>query len=132
MRNYYLNGAKKKGNTGENLSHLLETRLDVLVLRTGFARSIHMARQLVVHGHITVDGKKVDCPSYAMKAGQVISVRTKSRELDSIKFAMQQAKSPAYLKVNDVQMTAELTYLPPSEATPAICEMPLVVEFYSR
>ncbi len=132
MRNYYLDAAKQKGNTVENLSHLLETRLDVLVLRTGFARSIHAARQLVVHGHITIDGKKVDRPSYKVKEGQIISVREKSRSLESIKFALHQAKSPAYLKVNDIQMTSELSYLPPSEETPVICEMPLVVEFYSR
>ena len=132
MRNYYLSAAKQKGNTVENLNHELESRLDILVLRTGFARSIHMARQLVVHGHITIDGKKVDRPSFVIKPGQVISLREKSRGLDSIKFALQQAKSPSYLKVNDVAMTSELTYLPPSEETPVICEMPLVVEYYSR
>lgn len=132
MRNYYLKAVNQRGNTVENLGRLLETRLDVLVLRAGFARSIFMARQLVVHGHILVDGKKVDCPSYVVSPGKVISVREKSRDFEAIKYALQQAKTPPYVKGNDVQMTAELVYLPPQEEIPVICEMPLVVEFYSR
>lgn len=132
LRNYYLSSSMQKGNTVENLARQLERRLDVLVLRTGLARSIFMARQLVVHGHITVNGSKLDRPSYVVAIGDVISVRDKSREMEGIKFALQQAKSPAYLKVNDIQMTAELSYLPTTEEIPIICDMPLVVEFYSR
>jgi small subunit ribosomal protein S4 len=102
------------------------------VLRAGFARSIYAARQLVSHGHIRINGKKVDIPSYNVRIGEVISVREKSKKMDSIIFAIQNANFTPYLKVDTDSFTAELMELPNREDIPVICEISLVVEFYSR
>ena len=86
FRRYYAEAARGKGNTGETLLSLLESRLDNVVYRLGIAPTRAAARQLVSHRHITVDGKVVNIPSYSVKAGQVIGVREKSKSLDLIVF----------------------------------------------
>lgn len=132
LRNYYHKAGGKKGNTADVFIHLLECRLDALVLRAGFARSIFAARQLVSHGHIRVNGEKVNIPSYNLRVGDKISVRQKSRELEAITFAIQNAEFVPYLRVDSENMSAELTELPNRDDVPIICEISLVVEFYSR
>jgi small subunit ribosomal protein S4 len=81
FRGYYEEAQRKQGKTGENLLRILETRLDNVVYRAGFAKSRDMARQVVRHGHITVNGKKVDIPSYRVSANDIVEVRPASREL---------------------------------------------------
>jgi len=132
VRKYYQAASRKQGNTAEILLQLIETRLDALVLRSGFARSIYQARQLVSHAHFNVNGKKVNIPSYAIRIGDVITVRDKSRELDIFPAAQQIATTPAYMTVDDKKLTATLSRLPEHGEVPIQCEMPLVVEFYSR
>ncbi len=103
FRNYYKQAVRRKGITGEVLLQLLETRLDNVVYLMGFAFSRKQARQLVSHGHIAVDGKKVDIPSYHVKEGQTISVLPSSREIVPVLEAKESAGSitvPEWLKVD--------------------------------
>lgn len=133
LRNYYLRVAGKSGNTGENLLQQLETRLDALVLRAGFARTIYAARQYVRHGHLTVDGARITVPGYRVKPQQLIAVREKSRKLECFRQAIAQSgNAPAYLEVSKPGMSARLQYVPASNEIPIICDLPLVIEYYSR
>jgi small subunit ribosomal protein S4 len=132
LRNYYKKASGKKGNTADVFIHLLECRLDALVLRAGFARSIFAARQLVNHGHIRVNGEKVDIPSYNVRVGDKIELREKSKKLDTVNFALQNAEFVPYVKVDSEALSAELMEMPKREDIPVICEVSLVVEFYSR
>lgn len=132
MRKTYQAASRKMGNTADTMMELLETRLDALVLRAGFARSIYQARQLVSHGHFLVNGSKVNVPSYQVRIGDKVTVRTKSRELDIFPAAQQIAVTPEYLTVDDKSLTAVLSRLPRPEEIPVQCEISLVVEFYSR
>jgi len=132
VRKYYAAASRKQGNTAEILLQMIEVRLDAIVLRAGLARSIYQARQLVSHAHFRVNGKKVNIPSYSVRVGDVITVREKSRDLDIFPTAQQIAATPEYLTVNDKELTATLSRLPEHSEVPVQCEMPLVVEFYSR
>lgn len=132
VRKYYQAASRKQGNTADILLQLIEVRLDALVLRAGMARSIYQARQLVSHAHFRVNGKKVNIPSYNVRIGDVITVREKSRDLDIFPAAQQIASTPEYLTVDDKKLTATLSRLPEHGEVPIQCEMPLVVEFYSR
>jgi len=125
--------AKLKGVHGENLLKLLETRLDNIVYRIGFASTRRGSRQLVNHGHVLVDGKKVDIASYAVKPGQVVSVREKSRNLEIIKEAVEITNFvPEYLTFDADKLEGSLVRLPErSELHPEINEQ-LIVEYYSR
>jgi len=132
MRNYYQEASRMAGNTGDNLVALLESRLDALVYRAGFAPSIYAARQYVRHGHIEVNGRKVDIPSYRVKPNDVIQVREKSRKLECFMNAVRTAQPVPYLEVSKADFSAKYLYLPPREEVPVICEVPLVVEYYAR
>lgn len=132
LRNYYKTANQRKGNTGENLISILECRLDSFVARSGLAPTVYAARQLVRHGHILVNGRKVDLPSYMIKVEDVISVKEKSRHIPAINEAMQAAFAPPYVELNKEQFSARLLRLPTREEVPIQCEIPLVVEFYSR
>ncbi|QHI70429.1 30S ribosomal protein S4 [Tichowtungia aerotolerans] len=132
VRKYYQAASRKQGNTSDILLQLIETRLDALVLRSGFARSIYQARQLVSHAHFRVNGKKCNIPSYAVRVGDVITVRDKSRDLDIFPAAQQISTTPEYLTVDDKKLTATLSRLPEHGEVPVQCEVSLVVEFYSR
>ena len=132
VRKYYQAASRKQGNTSDILLQLIETRLDALVLRSGFARSIYQARQLVSHGHFRVNGKKCNIPSYQVRIGDVVTVREKSRDLEIFPAAQQIATTPEYLTVDDKKLTATLGRLPEPEEVPVQCEIALVVEFYSR
>jgi small subunit ribosomal protein S4 len=126
------------GQTGENMVSLLESRLDAIVLRAGFARTILQARQEVGHRHILVDGKIVDIPSYRVKPGQTIQVKPKSQAMVPFQVAAAGAhrdvlpEVPAYLNVSLEKLTAELLRKPTRAESPVICDVQLVVEFYAR
>ena len=132
MRIYYKKAAQK-GDMVNSLVHLLEARPDAVVLRGGLARSIYGARQYVNHGHIMVDGKKVDIPSYRVKPGQKISVKPKSQRMACFQEALDSATPPPpYIERDKKSFSVVYTYDPQREEVPVICEVPLVIEFYSR
>ena len=133
--NYFEEADRKEGMTGENLICLLERRLDNVVYRMGFAASHKEARQLVLHGHFTVNGKKVNSPSLIIKAGDVISVKEASR--DSVKFkalaeAAANANAPKWLEVKAEAMTATVLTLPAREDVDFDFNEQLIVELYSK
>lgn len=131
--NLFNRASKMPGVTGENFLFLLESRLDNLVYRLGFARTRRQARQLVSHGHILVDGKRVDIPSYIVEVGQTITLTEKARNFQIVKEALEATISRApYLVYDEDTMTGTYTRLPMrDEILPDIKES-LIVEFYSR
>ena len=128
---------KAKGLTGENLVELLEMRLDALILRAGFARTTAQARQMVVHRHILVDGQLVDRPSFRVKPGQLIHVKTRSEGTEPFQVAAAGGhidllpKTPAYLEVELDKLQARLVARPKRAQVPVTCEVQLVVEYYA-
>ncbi|MFD3445293.1 30S ribosomal protein S4 [Microbacteriaceae bacterium 4G12] len=124
---------KMSGKHGENFMILLESRLDNLVYRMGLTRTRRAARQLVNHGHILVDGSRVDIPSYRMKPGQTISLREKSQNLTAVKEAVEVNNFvPEYLTFDAEKLEATFTRLPERSELPAEINEALIVEFYSR
>ncbi|HUH52976.1 MAG TPA: 30S ribosomal protein S4 [Microbacteriaceae bacterium] len=125
------------GLTGENLVELLEMRLDALVLRAGFARTQAQARQMVVHRHILVDGKIVDRPSFRVKPGQLMHVKTRSEGTEPFQVAAAGGHVdvlppvPAYLEVELEKLQARLVRRPKRAEVPITCEVQLVVEYYA-
>src|SRR6266567_8538342 len=115
FRNYFEKALRQKGVTGENLLFLLERRLDNVVYRAGFSTSRRQARQLVNHGHISVNGRKVDIPSYQVKAGEVISIKDASRKNPHIEGAWQTAVGrgrPSWLNATGKELSARISGLP--------------------
>lgn len=132
---YFLMAERKQGVTGENLLKICESRLDNVVYTAGWANSRAEARQLVNHGHFTVNGKKVDIPSYLMKAGDVISIRESSRDSEKVKAVMEANASrpiPAWMDVDNGAFTAKVVKLPEREEITTPVEEHLIVEFYSK
>ncbi|MBP3041796.1 30S ribosomal protein S4 [Bacillaceae bacterium Marseille-Q3522] len=133
FRNLFDKAGKQSGIHGENFMILLESRLDNIVYRLGLARTRRQARQLVTHGHILVDGKRVDIPSYRLQPGQTIGVREKSCNLDIIKEAIEVNNFvPDFLTFNEEQLEGSFTRLPERSELPAEINESLIVEFYSR
>lgn len=133
MLNYYLKASRLPGVTGENLLILLETRLDNLVYRLGFAHTIWAARQLVNHGHVLVNGKKLDIPSYQVKPGDTIGVKEKMRQNVGIQEALDgRGALPDFLKYEEASFTGTLDRLPYRNEIQIPVTEQLVVEFYSR
>jgi small subunit ribosomal protein S4 len=133
FRSYYEEAARQKGITGENLLRLLNSRLDYLVYQAGFARTLQGARQLVNHGHVTVNGNKVDIASFSVRPGNVIGLREKSRDLAVVKDALASVMSrPAYLEWDENNLTATYTRYPTREEMPQQVQESMIVEFYSR
>lgn len=133
FKNVFVKAGKMKGKHGENFMILLEQRLDNLVYRLGLARTRRQARQLVNHGHILVDGKRVDIPSYKVVPGQVISVREKSRNLDIIKDSVEATNFvPEYVSFDADKLEGTFTRLPERSELPAEINESFIVEFYSR
>jgi len=133
FHNTFVKAGKMKGVHGENFMILLESRLDNLVYRLGLARTRRQARQLVNHGHILVDGRRVDIPSYIVKPGQTIAVREKSRNLQIIKEAVELTNYiPEYLSFDADKLEGTYTRLPERAELPAEINESLIVEFYSR
>lgn len=138
MRTLFEEARRIEGLTGENLVELLEMRLDALVLRAGFARTMPQARQAVVHRHILVDGKIVDRPSFRVKPGQVIQVKARSQASEQFMIAAQGVHRdvlpavPEYLDVNLEKLNFTLVRRPKRAEVPVVCDVQMVVEFYSR
>ena len=135
FKNYYVEADRRDGITGENLLCLLERRFDNVVYRMGFAASHKEARQLVLHGHFTINGKKVNIPSLIVKAGDVIAVKESSR--DSVKFkalaeAAASQNAPKWLEVKADAMTAKVVALPAREDVDFDFNEQLIVELYSK
>ena len=132
MRNSFKAANRQKGVVGENLVRLLEMRLDSMVHRAGLAPTIFAARQFVGHGHIEVNGKRVDIPSYRVRPGDVFNVREKSRKLRMFNEARVPVTIPEYLTVDESGYSVTVNHMPARDEVPVICDVQLVVEYYSR
>ena len=136
FRNYFEKASRMKGITGENLLFLLERRLDNSVYRAGFATSRRQARQLVNHGHIEVNGRKVDIPSFQVKEGDVVSVKDVSRKNPHVEGAWQTAAGrgrPSWIAPADgAEMSARIAALPKREDIDRSINEQLIVELYSK
>ncbi|MCI0383365.1 30S ribosomal protein S4 [Streptomyces sp. CNQ085] len=133
----YDRARKAEGKTGEALVVELERRLDALVLRSGIARTVYQARQMVVHGHIEVNGRKVDKPSFRVRPDDVVSVRERSRAKHPFLVAREggyapDGETPRYLQVNLQSLAFRLDRDPNRKEIPVVCDEQLVVEYYAR
>ena len=135
FRGYFDMASKRKGKTGENLLAILETRLDNTVYRLGFAMSRAEARQLVLHGHFLVNGRKVNIPSFLVKPGMIISLKEKSRSLDKFKSVIEAnafRQPPRWLDYDANSMVAKVTTVPLRDDIDLPIEEQLIVELYSK
>ena len=135
FHNYFEEAERRDGMTGENLLKLLECRLDNVVYRMGMAESRKEARQLVLHGHFTLNGKKVNIPSILIKAGDVIAVKESSRDSVKIKGLSEEIENrivPKWIDVNAAEYTAKITNLPAREDIDFPFDEQLIVELYSK
>ena len=135
FRNYFASASRAKGITGANLLQMLECRLDNVVYRLGFAFSRSAARQLVAHGHIRVNGKKIDIPSARVKAGAVVSLKDDSRTNEIIKMCLDTAKGrgvPAWLELDADRFQGTVKQLPNREDISLPIQEQLIVELYSK
>ena len=134
FRHYFEKASNMKGVTGENMLSLLELRLDNVVYRLGLAKTRRMARQIVGHGHIRVNGKKVDIPSYQVKKGDVITLRERSASIEMFK-ALREGTSvltPKWLNFDAPNLTGTVNELPSREDIDYEVQENMIVEFYSR
>ena len=136
FRNVYRKAIKKKGNTTENLVGFLERRLDTVIYRAKFATTVFSARQLINHGHIKVNGKKVNIPSYLTRAEDTIEIKDKSKNITTITGALvsKEREVPDYIQMDEKNMKAKLIRVPKFSEIPypTIMEPNLVIEYYSR
>ena len=136
FRNIYLKAIQKKGNTSENLVGFLESRLDTIIYRAKFATTVFSSRQLINHGHIIVNGKKVNIPSYSVKANDVIEVKNKSKDMAFIAGSLvnKEREVPDYIHMDEKNKKAKLIRIPKFSEIPypAMMEPNLVIEYYSR
>lgn len=135
FRNYYKEAARLKGNTGENLLQLLETRLDNVVYRMGFGATRAEARQLVSHKSIMVNGRVVNIPSFAVSVNDVVSIREKSQKQARIKAALEvagQREKPTWVEVDAAKMEGQFKRLPERSDLSAEINEQLIVELYSK
>jgi small subunit ribosomal protein S4 len=133
--NYYEEAARKRGKTGDVLLQILESRLDNIIYRAGFAKSRDMARQLVGHGHVTVNGKKVDIPSYRVSDSDIVEVAAKSQELTPFVVAKAEAGErpvPAWIEVIPDKMRVLVHTLPVRAQIDTLVQEQLIVEYYSK
>ena len=135
FRDYYEKATKKEGKTGDELLTILESRLDNVVYRMGWAASRAEARQLVVHGHFTVNGKRVDIPSYLTKIGEVVSIKEKSRQSEKIKAVLEANSArpvPKWLEVNNEAFEGKIVAMPTRDEIDLAVDETLIVELYSK
>ena len=135
FRNYYKKAERMKGMTGENLMVMLESRLDSVVFRMGFARTRREARQVVGHKHFLVNGKPVQIPSYQIKAGDVIEVREKAKSLQRYKDILEVTGGrlvPEWMEVDQEAFKGTIKYLPTREMIDVPVDEMLIVELYSK
>jgi small subunit ribosomal protein S4 len=133
--NYYEEAARKRGKTGDVMLQILETRLDNVVYRAGFAKSRDMARQLVNHGHVTVNGRKVDIPSFRVSENDIVEVAPKSREMTPFVVARAEAGErpvPAWIEVIPDKMRVLVHTLPVRAQIDTSVQEQLIVEYYSK
>ena len=136
FKRIFAEAARVKGDTGENLVGLLESRLDAVVYRAKFVPTIFAARQFVNHGHVTVNGQRVNIPSYRVREGDVVAVRDKSRQLAAVLEATQMAERdvPDYVEADHGKMTASFVRVPGLSDVPYAVQMEpnLVIEYYAQ
>ncbi|MGM0561525.1 MAG: 30S ribosomal protein S4 [Pseudomonadota bacterium] len=136
FRRYYEEAVRRRGDTGENLIELLERRLDAVVYRSKFVPTVFAARQFVNHGHVMVNGQRVNVPSYQLRDGDVVEIKQKSKELTVVleAVALPERDVPDYIEVDHREMKASLVRGPKLADVPYAVQMEpnLVVEFYSR
>jgi len=136
FRKYYKEAVRRRGDTSENLIGILERRLDAVIYRMKYVPTVFSARQFINHGHITVNGIRVNIPSYMVKEGDVVEVREKSRQMPLVLLASESSERevPEYVEVNHQRMTGTFIRQPKLEDVPYPVQMEpnLVIEFYSR
>lgn len=133
LRNYYKRATAMPGRTGGNLLILLERRLDNIVYRSGFAATIWAARQIVGHGHVLVNGKRLNLPSYQVRPGDVVSLTDKMRKNVHVVESVESGVSaPQYLSVDNETVTSTFLRMPEQKEIPVPVDMQLIVEFYNR
>ena len=136
FRRYYKEAVRRVGDTGENLIGLLETRLDAIVYRMKFVPTMFAARQFISHGHVLVNGKRVNISSYLVKEGDTVEVRAKSREIPMVleSVASGERDVPEYIEVDHKKMVGKFIRVPKLEDVPYPVQMEpnLVIEYYSR
>ena len=135
FRSYFMKAKRQQGITGENLMRILESRLDNVVFRLGFARTRKEARQTVTHGHILVNGKRVDIPSYHVRPGDLVSVAPKAKEMLVIKSALvsnERMQVPAWLEVDIEKLQGSVLSLPNRDQIDLDINEQLIVELYSK
>ena len=135
FRSYYVKSSQQKGVTGENLLKMLESRLDNVVYRLGFAPSRKAARQMVLHSHFLVNGKHVNIPSYILRPGDIVAVREKSRKLALIHETLRRIKDNVlvpWLRLDKAKMEGEFLDLPARQDIPIDVQENLIVELYSK
>jgi len=133
FRNLFKKAERMKGITGHNFMILLERRLDNVIFRSALALSRNQARQLVSHGHVLVNGRRLDIPSYIVNSGDVIELKEKSRELVPVKEAVEAGREiPEWIKLDSEKLRSEIVSMPTREAITHPIQEQLVVEFFSR
>ncbi|RKL66744.1 30S ribosomal protein S4 [Salipaludibacillus neizhouensis] len=133
FKKVFVNAGKQDGIHGENFMILLESRLDNIVYRLGLSRTRRQSRQLVNHGHVLVDGARVDIPSFRVRPGQTITLREKSRNLDIVKEALEMNDfTPSFVEFDADKLEGKFTRLPERSELPAEINEQLIVEWYSR
>ena len=135
FRGYFKRAKSMEGQTGENLMTILETRLDNVVFRLGFARTRKEARQMVTHGHICVNGRRVDIPSFRVRPGELVSVAPKAKELLVVKsalFSNERVRVPAWLEIDIEKLQGSVLSLPTRDQIDLDINEQLIVELYSK
>lgn len=135
FRGYFKRAKSMEGQTGENLMTILETRLDNVVFRLGFARTRKEARQMVTHGHICVNGRRVDIPSFRVRPGELVSVAPKAKELLVVKNALvsnERVQVPAWLEIDIEKLQGSVLSLPTRDQIDLDINEQLIVELYSK
>ncbi|MEY8461348.1 30S ribosomal protein S4 [Eggerthellaceae bacterium 24-137] len=135
FRGYFKRAKSMEGQTGENLMTILETRLDNVVFRLGFARTRKEARQMVSHGHICVNGRRVDIPSFRVRAGELVSVAPKAKDLLVVKSALvsnERVQVPAWLEIDIEKLQGSVLSLPTRDQIDLDINEQLIVELYSK
>lgn len=135
FRGYFKRAKSMEGQTGENLMIILETRLDNVVFRLGFARTRKEARQMVTHGHICVNGRRVDIPSFRVRPGELVSVAPKAKELLVVKSALvsnERVQVPAWLEIDIEKLQGSVLSLPTRDQIDLDINEQLIVELYSK
>ena len=132
LQNTFAEATRKEGHTGVALLQLLEMRLDAVVLRAGFSRTVFAARQAVSHGHVTVNGKRSTIPSRRLQPGDVVALAPRAVSLPPSSARWRTPVPPPHLSLDREKRSVRVNEIPEREQIPVICEISLVVEYYSR